>query len=459
MVAKAVATDAAGSASNWRVAILSVGLWAVLGGSALFSGGLDNVHAKTMEEGNLLAVEPPSSSCPNDEPDEGASHAACPDVNGTVKEGQTLIATPGTWSGTPEIDFAYQWQRCSSNSASSCTDIGSETLADYTVTEPEGVFGFRFRVKVTATNAPATFDQVVRYSALTAAAITAVGIAGDDQVWPPGIEVVGEPDATHPDVGDTLYAADGHSPEPPASDAFFDPPSTFALSFQWLRCSATTGTGCEPIAGASSRAYQLVTADGNRSLRVRVIGRNIAGARVLRSDNSYDVAPAPDAPIPPDALAPPPALIGGPDGGVAADLTAPRITALKLTNKRFAPGSKRTPIAAARRAPRGTTFQFRLSEPATITIELTRLLTGRKVGRSCKPRTRKNRSRPKCIHTRPAGKLTRRGQPVGATSVAFSGRLGNSRLTTGPYRAALVATDAAGNRSPTATVGFTIIKR
>jgi hypothetical protein len=426
----------------------------VLGGSALFSGGLDNVHANTMEEGNLLAVEPPSSACPNDQPDEGASHAACPDVNGTAKEGQTLVATPGTWSGTPEINFAYQWQRCSSSSASSCLDIGTETFADYTVTESDGTFGFRLRVKVTATNAPSTFDQVVRYSVLTAAAITAVGIPGDNQVWSPGIDVVGEPDATHPDVGDTLYAADGHSPDPPASDAFFNPPSTLALSFQWLRCTATTGTGCELIAGASSRAYQLVTADGNHSLRVRVTGRNVAGARVLRSDNSYDVAPAPIAPPPP-----PPPFVGGPGGGVAADLTAPRITALRLTNKRFALGPKRTPIAAAPRAPRGTTFQFRLSEPATITIELKRLLPGRKVGRRCKPRTRKNRSRPKCIHTRPAGKLTRRGRPAGATSVAFSGRLRSSRLTTGDYRAALVATDAAGNRSPTATVGFTIIKR
>ena len=40
-----------------------------------------------------------------------------PTISGTAQSGQTLTASPGSWSGTQPITYAYQWQRCNSSGA------------------------------------------------------------------------------------------------------------------------------------------------------------------------------------------------------------------------------------------------------------------------------------------------------------------------------------------------------
>ena len=47
--------------------------------------------------------------------------------------------------------------------------------------------------------------------------------------------------------------------------------------------------------------------------------------------------------------------------------------------------------------------------------------------------------------------------PVGTTRHKFSGRIGSKKLSRGRYRAVLVATDAAGNRSAPKRLGFTVV--
>ena len=61
---------------------------------------------------------------------------------------------------------------------------------------------------------------------------------------------------------------------------------------------------------------------------------------------------------------------GAPGGGPGADTIAPRISRLRVTNRRFAVGRRRTPRIAKVR--RGTTFVFRLSEDARTTITIAR---------------------------------------------------------------------------------------
>jgi hypothetical protein len=56
------------------------------------------------------------------------------------------------------------------------------------------------------------------------------------------------------------------------------------------------------------------------------------------------------------------------------------------------------------------------------------------------------------------GTLTRRGL-AGLNSLKFTGRLGRRALPRGAYRFAIVATDAAGNRSKPVRVAFTVVKR
>lgn len=82
--------------------------------------------------------------------------AAWPAITGTTTVGEELSTTNGTWvasgnlTGHTNSGYAYQWQRCTTTSPSSCTDIGSATASTYTLVS--GDSGKYIRVVVTATN-------------------------------------------------------------------------------------------------------------------------------------------------------------------------------------------------------------------------------------------------------------------------------------------------------------------
>src|SRR5206468_5906408 len=59
-----------------------------------------------------------------------------PTISGTAQVGQPLTASPGTWTGTQPISYAYQWQRCDSSGAN-CNPITGATSAGYTATTAE----------------------------------------------------------------------------------------------------------------------------------------------------------------------------------------------------------------------------------------------------------------------------------------------------------------------------------
>jgi hypothetical protein len=84
---------------------------------------------------------------------------APPGVTGTAQQGQTLTATPGTWSGA-DATLGYQWQRCDAAGAN-CAAVPGATTSTYAVTPAD--VGATLRVVVTATNrfgsAPATSPQ------------------------------------------------------------------------------------------------------------------------------------------------------------------------------------------------------------------------------------------------------------------------------------------------------------
>lgn len=82
-----------------------------------------------------------------------------PTVTGTAQQGQTLTATPGTWTA-PDVTVGYQWQRCDAAGAN-CVDVPGTTTSTYAVTAADA--GSTLHVVVTATNrfgsAPATSAQ------------------------------------------------------------------------------------------------------------------------------------------------------------------------------------------------------------------------------------------------------------------------------------------------------------
>jgi hypothetical protein len=219
-------------------------------------------------------------------------------------------------------------------------------------------------------------------------------------------------------------------------------PVTFAV--------ACTGVQVRPeVLTAPARGTASIGADGRvtytpaagtsgtDTFTVRAI--NAAGITGGSATVTVNVAPAPP---------PPP----------AADRTAPRITKASLSPKHFRAGGSGARAAARKRVPAGTTIRFTLSERATVRVSLERMRPGRRSGKRCVAPTRRLAKARACGRYATAGTLTRPGQDAGARSVRFSGRRGAKALPPGSYRATLVATDAAGNRSKAVRLGFTVVR-
>jgi DNA-binding beta-propeller fold protein YncE len=105
------------------------------------------------------------------------------------------------------------------------------------------------------------------------------------------------------------------------------------------------------------------------------------------------------------------------------DTTAPTVSGFRLAPPRF----------AAKPKGHGSHFRFTLSEPAGVGIEIQRAGHGKR-----------------------SLSLAFANRPAGASSIAFGGRVGKRTLAPGAYRATIVATDPAGNRSAAARTRFTV---
>ncbi len=189
-------------------------------------------------------------------------NTALPTAGGTARDGQTLTAADGTWTGTPPISFTQQWQRCDASGAS-CSDIAGATASTYVLTSPD--VGATLRVIVTATNA-------VGSASATSTQTAVVTPDGPVDTAPPSIS-----GATID--GGTLTAANGTWTGTPV----------ISFTYQWRRCDASGGA-CADIAGATSATYDEVPADVGGTLRVVVTATNVAGSSSATSAQSAVVA-------------------------------------------------------------------------------------------------------------------------------------------------------------------------
>lgn len=120
------------------------------------------------------------------------------------------------------------------------------------------------------------------------------------------------------------------------------------------------------------------------------------------------------------------------------DRTKPVLTLLKV-----APGIFR--------AAKGTTISFSLSEAATVTFKVDRVLPGIRKGRRCVAKTARRRRGRACTRYVPVkGTLTQAGT-AGANSVAFDAKLGGKLLRPAAYRL------SASPRDPGLNVGKTVV--
>jgi acid phosphatase type 7 len=196
-------------------------------------------------------------------------NTGAPTVAGTARDGQTLSADAGTWSGTPPISYAYQWRRCDSGGLA-CVDIAFATSATYTLTPTD--VGATLRVAVTASNAAGSSGPV---SSTATAVVSAVAPAN---AVAPAISGAAQ-------VGQTLTADRG--------TWLGTPPISYA--YQWRRCDSA-GSGCADIVGATAATYTVAALDAAGTLRIAVTASNAAGSSIASAPPTAVVTAASTAP-------------------------------------------------------------------------------------------------------------------------------------------------------------------
>jgi hypothetical protein len=215
-----------------------------------------------------------------DRPAEPPTNDSLPTLSGTPSDGQTLSADQGVWSGTQDIDYSYQWQRCDGD-GQNCTDIPGATDSTYELGQDD--VGQTVHVVVTATNTEGSLPATSATSGVvqpTAPSSTSPPTAG----------------GTAQD-GQTLTAGDGG----------WSGTGPLTPSYQWQSCDGS-GDNCTDIPGATDSTYQLGPDDVGHTLVVVVTNTNDAGSDSARS-NPSDVVQA----APPSSTSPPTA------GGTAQD--------------------------------------------------------------------------------------------------------------------------------------------
>lgn len=139
----------------------------------------------------------------------------------------------------------------------------------------------------------------------------------------------------------------------------------------------------------------------------------------------------------------------------APDTTAPEISALRFAPSTFQAANIGGSIIARRV---GSQVSYQLSEPATTTFTVQRVMPGRRSGKRCvAPSRRKSRAR-KCTRLKNVKGSFQRSAAAGTDSFDFSARLSNRALSPGSYRLNAVARDAAGNSSKVATRAFNVVR-
>jgi len=143
---------------------------------------------------------------------------------------------------------------------------------------------------------------------------------------------------------------------------------------------------------------------------------------------------------------------------VAPSPTPPIVGSATQSHRTWREGNAAAHLSArAARPPLGTTFSFSLNEPASVTFTFTGPASGRKVGKTCVPQTKKNNKKHRCTRTVIVGTLTFSAHAA-TNKVRFEGLISKRhKLKPGSYTLLITAT-ASGQHSTPRTLHFTIAK-
>ncbi len=173
----------------------------------------------------------------------GPANTTPPGVAGTIQQGKQLTGTPGVWSGSGTIAYAYQWYRCDAAGAH-CKSIHGATAATYTQVAKD--VGQTLGLAVRATDVTGTTTAFASLIGLVpGAGATFVTTAQ------PSIAAAAR-------QGERLQVSNG---------AWNRTPTSF--SYQWQRCNANRRV-CSAIAGATASTYDVTASDAGFTLAALV---------------------------------------------------------------------------------------------------------------------------------------------------------------------------------------------
>lgn len=191
--------------------------------------------------------------------EEAPENVAAPVVSGSTDTGSQLSCSPGTWTGTAPITYAYQWRANGVN-------ISGATASTYTTTQTAGTV---ITCEVTATNSVGSDNEVSNGITLTEAA---PDTAPENTVAP---AITGSPV-----VGSQLSCSTGT----------WTGTAPITYAYQW----AANGT---PISGATAATYTTVQAV-DTVITCTVMASNSVGSDSEVSSNSVTLEEAPPVGMP-----------------------------------------------------------------------------------------------------------------------------------------------------------------
>jgi hypothetical protein len=194
------------------------------------------------------------------------ANTALPAITGVAQAGQGLAVSTGSWSGSP-TSYSYQWRRCDSIGAG-CSAVSGATTSTYTVSSTD--VGSTLRAAVTATNSAGSASATAAATAVVTASISS---SPPSNTAAPTISGTAQ-------AGQTLAASTGSWSGSPTS-----------YGYQWQRCDSG-GANCAPIAGATTSAYAVQSADIGAPLAVSVTATNGGGSATASSSATAPVISA-----------------------------------------------------------------------------------------------------------------------------------------------------------------------
>jgi hypothetical protein len=209
--------------------------------------------SKSSEASSVVAASPPADVSP-------------PTIVGTAEEGQTLSATPGTWSGSEPLEYtSYAWKRCKAGSCQPISGASGPTDTSYVLTAAD--VWFTIEVTVTARNS-------VSEASATSEPTREITAVAPQNTAPPVIAGAAQ-------SGQTLTASTGT----------WSGTTPLTYSYLWEECNSH-GHECQGIASAMSASYTISSSSVGHTIRVTVTAENVAGSTMSSSEATTTVLEA-----------------------------------------------------------------------------------------------------------------------------------------------------------------------